>query len=299
MKFSVNMPCPCGSGKKYKRCCLTNPLPLLNPRADIKPFVIKRYFNLLALCEQLLGIANKMLDREYKAHEDKVLLGTFYLGKAFKTSKASLHLCRLGYGEDAAILIRTLLDMAVNYIYLLKDKTGKRIIRYFEYDWYQRGSMYKKYGATKDEIVYEIKRRELNPGPHAATLEDILHQYDRVKKEYGFTDKGWSDKNLADMAREVGMLELYKSVFKLQSNFSHTSPRAINDYIKYEDEVYIVQTGPSYNWIEQNLISCFDFFHQILTAFNGSVEAGFKKEIDTIVKDYLNEVNIVNNSKNT
>ena len=83
---------------------------------------------------ELRKIVDGVMDREFHKITPKVAFTTFALGKAYKTHEAILLLCLNGYGEDAAILTRSLFDLSITLLYILKDPTNKRVLRYFHYD---------------------------------------------------------------------------------------------------------------------------------------------------------------------
>ena len=63
--------------------------------------------------EELRKIVDGVMGKEFHKITPKVALTTFALGKAYKTHGAVLFLCAQGYGEDAAILTRSLFDLSI------------------------------------------------------------------------------------------------------------------------------------------------------------------------------------------
>ena len=65
MKTGRNDPCPCGSGKKYKNCCLS-PASVAND--EFKNLIAGQDFNSL---EELQAVANNfMQQRDQQPHDD-------------------------------------------------------------------------------------------------------------------------------------------------------------------------------------------------------------------------------------
>lgn len=62
-----NDPCPCGSGKKYKKCCLPKQQPVVDPVDAISQNAVtaikaKRYEEAEKLCQQLLRAYPEVID---------------------------------------------------------------------------------------------------------------------------------------------------------------------------------------------------------------------------------------------
>lgn len=62
MKISRNDPCPCGSGQKYKKCCITKQQELekFNPQDSQEPTA--EYLEAVAEAEEFYAISNRVPD---------------------------------------------------------------------------------------------------------------------------------------------------------------------------------------------------------------------------------------------
>jgi len=120
-------------------------------------------FQRFALRFKLVGdvgdAVNRVLDEEgEKMHERggpdrplSVLMGPL-LGKAMKTFAAIERLCLLGYGEDAAVLLRTNVNLLINAAYIVTDeKANDRAAEYIADAWRRfRTFMREAYGKEVD-----------------------------------------------------------------------------------------------------------------------------------------------------
>ena len=215
----------------------------------------------------------------------KELFTTFVIAKSRKTHEAITLLCKNGFGEDAFMLSRTLFELLIIFLYILKD-TKNRLARYIKYDHVTREKLY-NYISTKPEFL-----RDERATPEV--IQQIHDAYKEVKDDYEkpFT---WSDKTIGEMSKEVGRFEAYKTVYKLQCILSHSEPRSINDYFKEENELLVIDVGAKTNLIDKSLIVNFDFFFAILEEVNEVFKLGLEEKFKEISTRF---VDLINNQKN-
>ncbi|MDD5147799.1 MAG: DUF5677 domain-containing protein [Candidatus Daviesbacteria bacterium] len=306
MKIGRNDPCPCGSGKKYKKCCLGKDkepkvISIFNSGTklgEFTPFILKKSSKLFKYNNELRKIADEAIKREYYDQEDKQFFSGFFLGKAYKTHHSILTLCRQGQGENAAMLARSLFDLLITLLYILKDPTSYRLQRYADYDWVIRQNVY-EYAKDVPDLIKLIEERGKNPKPQDNTPQEISYKAKSVQEKYKYkTYLGWSDKSLSKMAEEVGRKGPYRTVYNIFSQFIHTAPRVVNDYVKEKEGKFLIETGPTDNFVEEVLVASFDFFISILQKFDELNGELLKVKILDVEKRYLQKVNDINTEKN-
>ena len=234
-----------------------------------------------------------VMNKEFHKITPKVALTTFVLGKAYKTHGAILFLCAQGYGEDAAILTRSLFDLSITLLYILKDPTNKRVLRYFRYDSIIRKKMF-DYAKDVPTFAKLFKERELHPKPGDTTLKEVEKYAKLAQGKYNYGRMGWSDKPIRQMAEEVGREGAYQTVYYLQSNITHSTVRTMNDYVKAHDKGYTVDIGRGESWVQEDLVASFDFFLAIVERSNKLLRLGIAKQLNSLSKRYLGKVGRVN-----
>ncbi len=255
--------------------------------------VYQNHKELFDFNNELRKIVDSVMDREFHKITPKVAFTTFALGKAYKTHEAILLLCLNGYGEDAAILTRSLFDLSITLLYILKDPTNKRVLRYFHYDSVIRKKMY-DYAKTVPAFAKLFEERKLHPKPGDTIVEEV-EKYDKLAQDkYNYGRMGWPNKSIRQMAEEVGREGAYQTVYYLQSNISHSAVRTMNDYVKAHDKGYTVDIGRSESWVQEDLIASFDFFLAIAERSNKLLRLGLAKQLNKLSKRYLDEVGKVN-----
>ena len=287
--------CPCGSGKKYKKCCIAKePTEQLLPTKEVKTVINTTYGALFSFNKELKDVVDDIFKKKCKVDEPKTALASFSLGKAYKTHDAIMILCAEGYGEDAAILVRSMFELLITLLYILKDPTDERVYRYYSYDWVLRKKMF-DYAKTKPDLVKEMEDRVANPKVGDTNVEEVMKTAIEVQDKYKYTRSGWSDKTIYDMAVEVGRVDNYKTIYALQSQIAHTAVRVMNDYVKESGSGLNIMVGPGLNWIENDLVALFDFYYSIIGECDKLFQFDFDKRLDDIAKRYLAFVGEINN----
>lgn len=260
----------------------------------VKNDIKSKHKALLSFNQELRSLADKMLDRNQKMVGPRDMFTAFAIGKGYKTHGAVLLLGKQGYGEDASILARSLFDLLINLLYIQADCTDGRAYRYFQYDWILRKKMF-NYALGKPQIMEKIEDRVNNPKPDDTTIKEVEEQAKLAQEKNNYSEKGWSDKSLHDMAEEVGRINAYKTVYRLQCQLDHNATRSVNEYAKHAQDGIVFEIGQSENWVEESLVIAFDFYYSILVAFNSHFKAGFEKEILDLENRYVTELSVINN----
>jgi len=251
--------------------------------------IYQNHKRLFGYNEELRKIADSVLEKEFSKITPKVAFTTFALGKAYKTHGAILLLCAQGYGEDAAILTRSLFDLSITLLYILKDPTNKRVLRYFHYDSIIRKKMY-DYAKTVPTFNKLFEERKIHPKHGDTTTEEVEKYANLAQEKHNYGRMGWSDKPIRQMAEEVGRGGAYQTVYYLQSNISHSAVRTMNDYVKARNGGYTVDIGQGESWVQEDLVASFDFFSTIISRCNKPLRLGIARQLNALTKRYLGEV---------
>ncbi len=242
---------------------------------------------LIEFNEDLQGIVNPVLfDREFHPDGLKEHFLIYSFGKAYKTHSAVLILCKNGYGQDAAILTRSLFELAITTLYILKDPTDKRAEKWFDYDWIRRDKMY-EHMKSENRFINLIKDRvkDLEEDP----IVEIKRMAQEVQNKHKYIKGlGWSDKNIFDMTKEVGLESLYPTVYKLHTEIHHSGVGNINDYFSLEnDSVIMADVGPSQKWLDETLVAAFHFFSILTKEWDNLFKLSLSDGIDSLLKRWI------------
>jgi len=261
----------------------------------------EKYIDLFQFNEELRKIIESVFNKQPKPKTPKQVFLLYALTKSYKTQAAILLLSERGFGQDAGILSRSIFELAITTLYIVKDDTGKVVERFFDYDWIMRANLYDS--VSKDPVL--SKNAKFIEGfqkkdSEGDKTEEILKKAEEIKKKYPHIEKNisWSDKSFKQMATEVGRLDAYKTAYYLQCNLSHPNSRNMNDYF-YEPEGRLkVNAGPDDDWIPESLVATFDFFIHIIDAWNNEFKFRLEGRLDDLTKRYVKAMQEINTKRN-
>ncbi|MBZ0167767.1 MAG: DUF5677 domain-containing protein, partial [Candidatus Omnitrophica bacterium] len=190
----------------------------------------------------------------------------FILTRSIKTFSSILVLCRSGYGQDVATLMRSLLENLVTARYIIHDKSQANDFarRFVAYKWVifkrqlpeqEKGV---RYGSAEEKNAL-LDRKKLILGK----VEEFKHDFHITSDRALIT---WSGKSVRDMAKKVGpkLLEEYEKTFRLCSRFSHPSILGDNEYLIQNSNQLMFSPQPSTIGIESNLQSAIEYALEFL-----------------------------------
>jgi hypothetical protein len=169
------------------------------------------------------------------------------LVRGLKTYKALLTLCSLGFGEDALVLHRALLETLINVLYVSKGKKKTLARRFFEYELAARKKMADKILSTvPDELEKMMPSEDLE-----RKMAELERGYEKFKRKYDIRKEGqlrsWSGVTLEAMAREVGLQGHYDLGYRLASQIAHSSAMSLQSYVREDGDTLIASFDQAYD----------------------------------------------------
>ncbi len=253
----------------------------------------EKYIDLFHFNEELREIIEPVLDKHPEPKDRKQFFLLYALTKSYKTQVAILLLGENGFGQDAGILSRSIFELAIITLYIVKDDTEKNVERFFDYDCIARAKMY---NSVSEEMRYkeEFKKRD----PVGITIKEMLEEAERIEKKYrNIKSNRWSEEGFKDIAEKVGRLDAYKTVYALQCNLTHPNPRNMNDYLSISEGRLEVNAGPDDKWISESLVATFDFLSCIIDAWNKEFKLGLEGKLDDLAKRYSEKIGKINKER--
>jgi len=196
----------------------------------------RRFPQLFRLQGDVGDRVNQVLDQEgskiqVRPGEDRLLSGIMgpLLGKAMKTFQAIERLCLLGFGEDAAVLLRSNVNLLVNLAYIVSDPKPNERAREFVADAWFRYTKFMK-GAFNVEVD-----SDKSPLP-SKELEPLAERWWKV--------------TIAERAKRLPEHH-YKTGYKFYSGIEHSDAIALFGYLSDWNEVGPqIESGPSDSHVE-------------------------------------------------
>jgi hypothetical protein len=194
---------------------------------------------------------NRLLDDEEDKMQERfgpdrplsLLMGTS-LGKAMKTFQAIERLCLLGYGEDAAVLLRTNVNLLINTAYIVTDeKPNDRAAEYIADAWRQFRTFMRKAYA-----------KEVDPADLPFPLERLTELSER-----------WRAVSIETRAQRIPQHH-YQTGYRFYSSIEHSDALAVGGYLGDHTETrQRIESGPSDSHIEVVLAHSADVMANILS----------------------------------
>jgi hypothetical protein len=240
--------------------------------------------SLLQLNNELLSLAETKFRFKSITRESRIKdVCIFILAKSTKTFRASIILCNQGYGEDSAVLIRSLLENLINLAYIKKEgeETAKLFILYPLLD------NKKKLEAMKNDNLLN-KHNKLYREEIETAVDMHKKQCEKIKNACKRDDNHrWACISLKEMAIETGLeIPYYDKVYWLISQIAHTNASNSDSFINVTEDTLIVDDLPSEKWVDESLIVAFDCYAKILHLFNEIFQLNLGDQIKILEKRY-------------
>ncbi len=202
----------------------------------------------------------------------------FFLTKAIKTYSAICILCQEGYGQDACVLLRSLLEslISVKYMLLDLDSADEKALRFVEYKWV----ILKRYlSETKNGLENEQK------DDLYSKKKLIIDKFNEYKRKYNIVSDrallSWSGKTIKDMARitDKNLFREYESAFRIYSRFSHASIIGDNEYMDFKNNILTFSPSPGTIAVTSALKNAINYTMDFLRVFNDMFNLHYETRI--------------------
>ena len=212
------------------------------------------------------------------------------LAKTRKHYNSIQELCKLGFGEEAGIIVRSMANALIDLTYISrcgKDKLSERWVRF---DWIIKGH--------KVEIREMMDNLCIAPSLEGDELKkweerkkEIRSEIDRFRKDYKIEAKyDWSGYSIKTKAEKAGknMELLYHTAYRYYSDIEHSNATALDKYIDDDTPKKIqILSEPGESHVEETLRESFNVFTGIAIIFFEQFGLeDFKKESGELIKDY-------------
>lgn len=250
--------------------------------------------------KQLLEIGKKLIDFVDNELKPKITksdsslndISIFLFAKSTKTFRALFILCAERYGEDAAILARSLLENLINLAYIEKEESEHRAELFISHSVLDNK---KKVDSIKNDPAFkklDIERKfDDRFGGSLETIRKMQkEECEKVKKigKYRIKKYSWSCLSIKDMAIETGLKSpYYDKVYWLISQFSHPHVGSSKGYLYKDKTGFTINDLPSKIWVEESLVLGFDCYSKMVHLINKLFKLNLKSQIKLLEKEYL------------
>lgn len=242
----------------------------MQPQEDWCPEWVKLNEQLAAT----LGGAMESTRVEIITSPEKALVCLF-LGKAYKTHQAITKLARSGFGEDAAILARSLLNLVINALWIHQNPSV-RVSAYIDFDTVLRARLGRKIIQNPSLLGSQFQNRLSGI---KSTQPQLEAEEKKAITKHGYKRGVWSGKTIRDMAEDVGHINAYDSAYTLMSNLEHSNATSTDAYITEGPDGLTIGVAPGPNYVRESLATAHHLLLLIARLADRILELGIATEL--------------------
>ncbi len=249
------------------------------------------YDAFVGLASELAKAFTPIDDKDHAKNVYKVLVLHLF-NKAWRTFESIYLLCANGYGQEASILLRSLLEVVVSAVYISKEPSSRAIL-FGEYGYLEKMSFRNALIEYRDENPDDAWVAGILDSATARDLEDDRREYERVKKNYPKKD-AWSGESIKDMAKKVGM-HFHYILYKMFCGATHVSSMGAGRCFAIKDKTLIFSADGEDDINARWHTACV-YFYSIMGPVNETFELHFDDRLKTL-NDMLLERKYNNSEK--
>lgn len=238
----------------------------------------KTLFDLNAEFFRRLSAAVDEKMNEVSIESDTEWSMNFLFYRSYRLFWTNLVLCEKGFGTEACILLRSLMEVVVNMSWISQRNAEERAKLYRSYADIARKHLYDKY--DKHGVFRKLSDSEMES---IETREDIQKLYSRVKDDYR-EERFWAPKNIRSRAEDVGAGYDWEFYYWYFSFFVHSSAVCQFEHVKRQNTKEIFVIGPSDSPLIRDVLQLSAKY--VLLAFN-KWNALFQLGLDDLLLELL------------
>jgi len=204
----------------------------------------------------------------------------FLFGRSYRLYWTILVLCEKGFGPEAGVLLRSLMEHAVNMDWIAKENSDQRARLFLDYVHVARKQLYDNY--DKHGIFPKLTHAEME---WMESREEIERLYKGVKHNY-LDERYWSPKSIRSRADEICAGYDWDFYYWHLSFFSHSNAASQFELVKPGEPEDRFAIGPSKSMMEDVLHLSYKYLLMAFKRWN----VVFKLGLDELLVDLLSKL---------
>ncbi|MEW6661033.1 MAG: DUF5677 domain-containing protein [Bacillota bacterium] len=239
----------------------------------------ERFGGEFSLADELVRLGYRLFAKPFPHKE---LFGDVLLAcavKAHKSLESLTILAKRGFGEDASVITRTIIELAINILYIAQDPRP-RTQRYVDWEPIRKEWLWRQMEAYHPQVSKK----------YFAERKRVLDLYRKVAKNFREDKKkgNWSGITLAEMAAEVQMSWHVHVLYAHLSNLSHSNVVGVKPYIKEASGGRLaVLVGPSPDWVGEAIPAALEAVLRVFGLVNELWNLKLEQELNSIADRYV------------
>jgi hypothetical protein len=190
----------------------------------------------LSTYQQFYALVEVIEGKLTSVHSLYHALLVYFFRKAWKTLQSMFLLCTNGFGEDATILLRSLLELSINLQYIADDEE-RRAVLFCEYSHVEKNDFEKILRSFANDHPDDTIIATILKSKTKEQSDEKAYEYRKVMKNYP-NPRNWADQSIRQMAKVTGM-DFQYILYKMFCRISHPSPEGSDTYLKGDSEALI------------------------------------------------------------
>lgn len=231
----------------------------------------KKYFDLNVSFFRRLSEVIEEKKNEVEPKSDFQRAINFLFGRSYRLYWTILVLCEKGFGPEAGILLRSLMEHAVNMDWIAKENPDQRARLFLDYVHVARKQLYENY--DKHGIFPKLTHAEME---WMESREEIERLYREVKHNY-LDERRWAPESIRSRADEIGTGYDWDFYYWHLSFFSHSNAASQFELVRPGEPENLFAIGPSNSMIKDVLHLSYKYLLGAFNRWNVVFELGLDK----------------------
>jgi hypothetical protein len=177
------------------------------------------------LMTNVFKLISALLDRpDVTKNSDLADVTHLHLVRSMKTYESVRVLLHIGHDQDALAMLRNLTDTELSLEYIAADISRVQRFR----DWAEIEKFKHNRGRESDNLESLVS---------PSLAQRLTASEQEYKKKYGSIGRSWSGLHTKEMAIAIDRVEHYYSVYKITSNYTHSSYVSLGGYKHRADKL--------------------------------------------------------------
>jgi len=199
----------------------------------------KKLFDLnVLLFRSLSDVLDKRV-QNLRLNSDFQWVVNFLFCRSYRLHWTILILCQKGFGQEASILLRSLMEHVVNIAWIEKEKSDERAKLFLDYFHIARKTLYNKYEKHGIQLNLTDAQKEL-----LESTEEIEKAYMEVKDNYS-NECYWVPLSIRKRALDVKEEYTWDFYYWYYSFITHPSSASKLEFVRQGEEGHHFVIGPS------------------------------------------------------
>ena len=205
----------------------------------------------------------------------------FLGGRSIKAFRAIKLLCEQGFGTEAVIIARTLLEALLSMRFIDEKESEKRASLYIDHDWKFR----EKFAHSTSELHDVVAK--VSEEKWSENEQRIKDRAKAVKEEHGYTNSlgalCWTKETITALGDRFDLKFHVRAFYQMASQHAHVLVGSANEFMRQvEGGGFGWESGPGKSYVAETAVTACDLMISVIKILNGKFKFGLEDKIDAL-----------------